>query len=635
MKKQKLQNFLMLLLLMMVGVGNVWAEDVVEVITPSVDGWIRYSSNTANNYASGEYETKHYTKNETDNDFYAVMKFAIPEKSGKKIKSVSLRLVTKKSAAKTSMAIYKLTDEITTSSSYSTLTNIATDLAGTPLGTFTIVQGERSKQLGTDKLTKEEYSTLSKWTNNISLTTSDITMGSDLNIAVAIIGARDGSDGSVNKFFSSRATDTTIENMENSNTVVFAATDIVPQLTVTYEDDLDITQRVLTPTIDGWIRDANSPSNSNYTNTTLETRYYQSGESTTRFYGVMKFDIPAMPGYEVQSATLRLVTERVKSARAAGIFVLDKELSSGDNYSTIGTYVESALSGAAIGTFQTAGQDDKSIALDAVGDDYKAISAWTNTISLSTDAVSGISTLSIVIAPTEANGRTQSTNYFTSKNTSDVTNSKISATFSASDLIPQLTIVYKKMESYELAVSSAEAATLVLPFDATIPSGATCYTLSYTAGNSYANATEVTGGTLVANTPVLVQASEGNYTFTRIGEIINATAVSGALTGAYQKTIVPSTSYILLNGTSGVGFYKADGTTNTVKAYRAYLTADGAGARVMIDFDGGSTTAIEQVENTQQLSPNTQQPIYNLAGQRVGKNYKGVVIQNGKKYFVK
>lgn len=28
-------------------------------------------------------------------------------------------------------------------------------------------------------------------------------------------------------------------------------------------------------------------------------------------------------------------------------------------------------------------------------------------------------------------------------------------------------------------------------------------------------------------------------------------------------------------------------------------------------------------------------PIYNLAGQRVGKDYKGVVIQNGKKFIKK
>ena len=628
--KQNLLKTMVLGLMAMVGL-NAWADDVVEVITPSVDGWIRYTSNTAKNYESGEYETKHYTKDATDNDFYAVMKFAIPNKSGMKIKSASLRLVTKKSAAKTSMAIYKLTDEVTTSSTYSTLTNFATDLAGSALGTFTIVQGERSKQLGTDKLTKEEYNTLSKWTNNITLTASSISMGSDLNLAVAIVGDRDGSDGSVNKFFSSRATDTTVENKENDNTVVFEAADIVPKLTVTYEEDLDIAQRVITPSLDGWIRDANSPTNSNYTNGTLETRYYQSGDNSTRFYGVMKFDIPTMPGYEVQSATLRLVTERVKSARAAAVYALGKELASGDNYNTIGTYVESALSGSAIGTFSTVGQDDKSIALDETTGDYQDISAWTNTISLSTAAVSGISTLSIVIAPTTANTRTQSTNYFTSE-TGDVTNSKLSKTFSASDLIPQLTIVYKKMDSYELNVTAAGAATLVLPFNATIPSGVKAYTLNYTAGNSAVKATEVTG-TLTANTPVLVNAEKGDYTFTRTGDIVSGSAVSGALTGVYTKTTVPRGSYILTYKDSKVGFRTVDGTTNYVNAYRAYLTADDAGAPEFLTIDfGGEVTGINEVIEVKGVNDNSW---YDLQGRRVAQPKKGLYIVNGKKVVLK
>ena len=31
----------------------------------------------------------------------------------------------------------------------------------------------------------------------------------------------------------------------------------------------------------------------------------------------------------------------------------------------------------------------------------------------------------------------------------------------------------------------------------------------------------------------------------------------------------------------------------------------------------------------------TNAPLYNLAGQRVSNNYKGVVVKNGKKYFNK
>lgn len=41
--------------------------------------------------------------------------------------------------------------------------------------------------------------------------------------------------------------------------------------------------------------------------------------------------------------------------------------------------------------------------------------------------------------------------------------------------------------------------------------------------------------------------------------------------------------------------------------------------------------AIENIE----VAKNKNAPIYNLAGQRVDKNYKGVVIQNGKKFINK
>lgn len=625
MKRQKLQNLLMLLLLMVVGAGNVWAQQAASVTQPTADTWVRGNSPASNGGTSETLEMKTYASG--PNYFYGLLsfEFTVPQ-AGYKIKSAKLRVTTRYKKGDSEIDVYPVNftvNEATTT--YATVgTDIEAAMSGSYITTFKL-KGDGSKAIHDSGL-GDAYKTASAWQNEIDITDHVKSLASN-SFTLLFVKPYDQNNSS--QIYSREAKSV---NLNNDSSTPVAVADLVPQLTVEYEADSDVDTKILTPTIDGWIRDANSASSSNYTNTTLETRYYQSGETTTRFYGVMKFAVPEMRGYEVSDASLRLVTERVKSARPAGVYVLGKELSSGDNYNSIGSYVESALSGSAIGTFTTAGQDNKSIALDNVNESYQAISTWTNNISLSKTAINNGEPLSVVIAPTESNTRTQSTNYFTSEATDYTTKDGVNVT--ADEIIPQLTIVYKKMDSYELTVTAAEAATLVLPFDVAIPSGVTCYTLNYTAGSSTAKAVEVTGGTLSANTPVLVKASEGNYTFTRTGDIKTAAAVSGALTGAFQKTIVPNTSYILLNGASGVGFYKADGTTNTVKAYRAYLTADGAGARVMIDFDGGSTTAIEQVEN-QYPSPNTHHPIYNLAGQRVGKSYKGVVIQNGKKYFVK
>ena len=48
-----------------------------------------------------------------------------------------------------------------------------------------------------------------------------------------------------------------------------------------------------------------------------------------------------------------------------------------------------------------------------------------------------------------------------------------------------------------------------------------------------------------------------------------------------------------------------------------------------------TTTTSAGIETVRTIELNTNAPIYNLAGQRVGKDYKGVVIHNGKKFIKK
>ena len=45
-----------------------------------------------------------------------------------------------------------------------------------------------------------------------------------------------------------------------------------------------------------------------------------------------------------------------------------------------------------------------------------------------------------------------------------------------------------------------------------------------------------------------------------------------------------------------------------------------------------TTVSAAGIKNVQTIEVNDKAPIYNLAGQRVSKDYKGVVIQNGKKF---
>ena len=48
-----------------------------------------------------------------------------------------------------------------------------------------------------------------------------------------------------------------------------------------------------------------------------------------------------------------------------------------------------------------------------------------------------------------------------------------------------------------------------------------------------------------------------------------------------------------------------------------------------------TTVSAAGIKNVQTIEVNENAPIYNLAGQRVDKDYKGVVVQNGKKFIKK
>ena len=182
--------------------------------------------------------------------------------------------------------------------------------------------------------------------------------------------------------------------------------------------------------------------------------------------------------------------------------------------------------------------------------------------------------------------------------------------------------------------TTAKAGTLYLPYAAAIPSGVKAYTLTYTSG-SEVTATEITTGTIPANTPVLLNG-EGSTAFNGTGVAIDADGAfaSGALTGVLEQGFVPKDSYVLQNGDSGLGFYKvaADNTIG-IKPFRAYLTATGGGSRVAINF-ADETTGINAVQGSD-VKVNGSEAVYNLQGQRVAQPTKGLYIVNGKKVILK
>ena len=190
--------------------------------------------------------------------------------------------------------------------------------------------------------------------------------------------------------------------------------------------------------------------------------------------------------------------------------------------------------------------------------------------------------------------------------------------------------------SHTLKVGAAEWSTLVLGFNATIPTaeGFNAYTIA-SVQDGYVTLEEAEG-VLAANVPVLVNATQGNYTFAyTAGE---ATVTTSGLEGTLYDQNISADAYVLAKKNDVIGLYKAElnkdangaeGTTHFKNnANKAYLVLPAeTEAPVMFSLGRGEgTTAIDNVE----LATGNV-VIYDLAGRRVEKMEKGIYIVNGKK----
>lgn len=147
------------------------------------------------------------------------------------------------------------------------------------------------------------------------------------------------------------------------------------------------------------------------------------------------------------------------------------------------------------------------------------------------------------------------------------------------------------IQAYTATTSSEAkgAATLVLPFESTIPDGVKAYKLN-SVNSDNTISTEEVKSKLSANTPVLINTTSegGKYKFVSTNTTNNeAFATSsgspseGLLRGVYSETYVPVNSYILAKGkTDGaIGFYKVNSeNTKKVNANHAYMTLPESGS---------------------------------------------------------
>lgn len=414
-----------------------------------------------------------------------------------------------------------------------------------------------------------------------------------------------------------------------SATVCLVASGALAQTTVS--EETSVKHDVSLPTADTYVR---ADKNVNYgSNTTMEIRSTE--DRNTDFVGLMSFAMPkevVYSNYVITKATLRLVSERVKSSRNIDVYKYTS-FEENTNYKNESKNIASARTADnLICSFSAVGQN-ASIAADVLKDEYKEINAWTNTLDF-TDFVKSLDTNTFSILLDKPNNTAQ-TLFFTKEATDFTNKNDANISFSKDDLVPQLTVDYA-LATHTLKVTEAGAATLVLPYEAEIPEGVKAYTLAYASGNK-AVATELTG-VIPANTPVLVNAEKGDYTFKATATLTTKAAkpVSGSLHGVWSEVVVPEGSYVLQNQSGTVAFYRVEAADFKVKANQAYLYApEAAGAKMLnIDF-GGESTAINGVE-AEASNANTQ--VYTIDGKKANRNNlaKGqVYVTKGKTFILK
>lgn len=190
--------------------------------------------------------------------------------------------------------------------------------------------------------------------------------------------------------------------------------------------------------------------------------------------------------------------------------------------------------------------------------------------------------------------------------------------------------IYRKADAV-LTITEAGYATIssTQPLDFSGIAGLTLYTVTSTSPEKVV-LKEFSQLLVPANTAIIIKGFPGTYgiPFASTADPIQGTNL---LKPTSNTTVIGDGSqYILGYDGTNVGFYHV--TTGTIiAANKGYLDlSTGFGAKSFIPFYG-ETTGITDLKTV--LTEKGQRPIYNLSGQRVEKNYKGIVIINRKKYI--
>ena len=187
--------------------------------------------------------------------------------------------------------------------------------------------------------------------------------------------------------------------------------------------------------------------------------------------------------------------------------------------------------------------------------------------------------------------------------------------------------------------AAAKTGTFISAYDNLTPATVKAYTVAYKSGDAL-HLEENESGVLSANTPYILTTEESSnvaVAFTGIANNDEDTYSANGLVGLLTAGTVPSGSYVLQNQSGVTSFYQlSDDLTGT--ANRCYLDLENVPTEptsvkgLSIIIVDGTATGVEAPVAAETVEDGI---YYNLNGQQVTKDYKGIVIVNGKKFLNK
>lgn len=158
--------------------------------------------------------------------------------------------------------------------------------------------------------------------------------------------------------------------------------------------------------------------------------------------------------------------------------------------------------------------------------------------------------------------------------------------------------------------------------------GLEAYSVSYSSSSKDLTYTKING--VVEAGKAVILKGKGDYVLESSSE--TATVTETGLENSDGTKTGAENIYCLANKNNIVGFYRVANTV-TIPANKAYLEINTpTPAKYYSIGIGGNTTGIQAI---QQNGVKADGIMYSLSGQRVGKDYKGIVICNGKKMIKK